>query len=134
MANLAATRSSRSSAPVDEFKPKIDLSHISKPGDVLKAITQKAQPQASRVRPPRLLRSRRDRPWLRLAVAAPKPAAPAAPVASAAPVAPAEPKPAPRFITPQSVARPPAAIIIPPKATPPPAVSGDGLHGSSEAV
>src|ERR1044072_7609498 len=38
-----ATRSPRRSAPADEFKPKIDLSHISKPGDVLKAITQKAQ-------------------------------------------------------------------------------------------
>src|SRR5271167_3889901 len=34
------SRSARAAA--DEFKPKIDLSHISKPGDVLKAITQKA--------------------------------------------------------------------------------------------
>src|SRR5215469_16883103 len=43
------TRSSRSSAPAaDEFKPKIDLSHISKPGDVLEAIKQKAQQQTSR--------------------------------------------------------------------------------------
>src|SRR6516225_2319476 len=43
-----SSRSARASAPVDEFKPKIDLSHISKPGDVLKAITQKAaQPQVS---------------------------------------------------------------------------------------
>ena len=42
----SSTRSSR--APADEFKPKIDLSHISKPGDVLKAITQKAaQPQVA---------------------------------------------------------------------------------------
>ena len=49
-----ATRSYRSSVPAaDEFKPKIDLSHISKPGDVLEAIKQKAQQQASRasVRP-----------------------------------------------------------------------------------
>ena len=39
--------------------------------------------------------------------------------ASAAPVAPVEPpKPAPRFITPQSVARPPAAIVIPPAKLP----------------
>src|ERR1700760_5002246 len=28
----------------DEFKPKIDLSKISKPGDVLKALTQKTAP------------------------------------------------------------------------------------------
>src|SRR5664279_3781458 len=40
----SSSRASR--AATDEFKPKIDLSHISKPGDVLKAITQKAaQPQ-----------------------------------------------------------------------------------------
>src|SRR5690242_17373802 len=41
------SRGSRASAASDEFKPKIDLSHISKPGDVLKAITQRAaQPAA----------------------------------------------------------------------------------------
>src|SRR5271166_1814515 len=34
-------------AAKDEFKPKIDLSHISKPGDVLKAITQKAAQPAT---------------------------------------------------------------------------------------
>ena len=64
---------------------------------------------------------RRSRRWLlprryrhdRLAVVA-KPPAVAASAAQAAPVE--TPKPAPRFITPQSVARPPAAIIIPPKA------------------
>src|SRR5580704_3917569 len=43
-------RRERASAPVDEFKPKIDLSHISKPGDVLKAVTQKAAQPAA---PPR---------------------------------------------------------------------------------
>ena len=61
----SAARSSRAHA--DEFKPKIDLSHISKPGDVLKAITQKAaQPQV----PPRsapsaaLPQRRHGRRWL----------------------------------------------------------------------
>src|SRR5271169_5362763 len=38
-------------AAKDEFKPKIDLSHISKPGDVLKAITQKAAHPAAPPRP-----------------------------------------------------------------------------------
>src|ERR1700760_3225942 len=40
----SSSRGSRASsaASSDDFKPKIDLSHISKPGDVLKAITQKA--------------------------------------------------------------------------------------------
>ena len=44
----SSSRSSRAHA--EEFKPKIDLSHISKPGDVLKAITQKAAQPAA---PPR---------------------------------------------------------------------------------
>ena len=38
-------------AAKDEFKPKIDLSHISKPGDVLRAITQKAAQPATPPRP-----------------------------------------------------------------------------------
>ena len=47
----SSSRSSRAPVAADEFKPKIDLSHISKPGDVLKAITQRAaQPAARRVR------------------------------------------------------------------------------------
>src|SRR5271166_65007 len=41
-AEPGTTRSARTSAPAEEFKPKIDLSHISKPGDVLKAVTQQA--------------------------------------------------------------------------------------------
>ena len=44
-----ATRSAR--IATEEFKPKIDLSHISKPGDVLKAITQKAAQPATAARP-----------------------------------------------------------------------------------
>ena len=46
----SSSTSRASRAQAEEFKPKIDLSHISKPGDVLRAITQKAaQPQT----PPR---------------------------------------------------------------------------------
>ena len=48
----STSRGSRSSAHApDEFKPKIDLSHISKPGDVLKAITQRAAQPAAPARP-----------------------------------------------------------------------------------
>src|SRR5271165_2954227 len=123
----SSSRSSRAQA--EDFKPKIDLSHISKPGDVLKAITQKAaQPPvparsavaATPAAPPRQTVAPPS------AVPARPPstvAKPAVPAASAAPVAPVEaPKPAPRFITPQSVARPPATITIPQKvvATPRP--------------
>src|SRR5450755_33363 len=103
-----STSSRSSRAQAEEFKPKIDLSHISKPGDVLKAITQKAaQPQVP------------SRPAVAATPAAPPRqtvAPPPAVAASAAPVAPVETsKPAPRFITPQSVARPPATITFPTK-------------------
>ena len=59
-ASSAAQTSSRSSRPTradaDEIKTKIDLSHISKPGDALKAIISKQQPSS-----PRLLRRQRHR-------------------------------------------------------------------------
>src|SRR5579862_4136130 len=112
----APSRGSRSSAALsDEFKPRIDLSHISKPGDVLKAITQRTAPPPAPARPT----TPPPRP-----VAAPPSAVPAkpAPAASTAPL-PAEAKPAPRFITPQSVPRPPAPIITPPRPPSPPAPS-----------
>src|SRR6516165_4960345 len=38
-------------AAKEEFKQKIDLSHISKPGDVLKAVTQKVAQPATPSRP-----------------------------------------------------------------------------------
>ncbi|HEY4899974.1 MAG TPA: translation initiation factor IF-2 [Terriglobales bacterium] len=128
----SSTSSRSSRAQAEEFKPKIDLSHISKPGDVLKAITQKsAQPQVT----PRPSAAATPAAPPRQTVAPPSAvparppssvAKPAAATASAAPVAPVEtPKPAPRFITPQSVARPPATITIPvkPSAVPPPAAA-----------
>src|SRR5215813_11388957 len=81
------------------IKTKIDLSHISKPGDVLKAIISKQQGVAQPTPPPPT----------KPAPAAPKPAAPAAPK----PAAPAAPKPAaPAATTP--VAKPPAAAPGPP--------------------
>src|SRR5579884_4186682 len=50
--NGQSSRSTRSARPEsDGLKPKIDLSHISKPGDVLKAILAKQQ-QASAPPPP----------------------------------------------------------------------------------
>ena len=105
----------------EEFKPKIDLSHISKPGDVLKAITQKtAQPAA----PPRPTVAAAP-PRTSVTPASAVPPRPPSTVAKppittatppAAPAIPVElPKPAPRLITPQTVARPPAAVVIPPK-------------------
>src|SRR5271166_3611341 len=115
-------------AAKEEFKPKIDLSHISKPGDVLRAITQKAAQPATPPRPAVAAPAVPPRTSVTPAAAVPaRPPSsvpkPVAPAASAAPVAPVEPpKPAPRFITPQSVMRPPAQVVIPPKpAVAPPA-------------
>ena len=107
-------RSGRSTREPDEIKPKIDLSHISKPGDVLKLIAQKQQAAApvAPVRPPAA----------RPAAVEAKPATPAA--STAAPTAPATktpapPPPAPRFITPPTT-RPAPSVIRPPAA---PAIS-----------
>src|ERR1039457_6616445 len=109
----SARTSSRPSFGEEEIKTKIDLSHISRPGDVLRAITQQKetaeQPAARRV----------IKPPLAPPVAEAKVEAPHAPVAppKAAPPKPAIEVPAPapptpRLVTPASVAatyRPPAA-------------------------
>ncbi|MGD0759611.1 MAG: translation initiation factor IF-2 [Candidatus Sulfotelmatobacter sp.] len=122
-----SARSARTARGEDEIKTKIDLSHITRPGDVLKAITQRkeaasapparsmppvAPPPAAIAAPPVVSKP---------AVAAPPVAkAPAAPVVSASTVVapPAAPVAPPRLVTPASVERPVAA---PPVAATPPA-------------
>src|SRR5215472_12257648 len=117
----STSRGSRAAVPAsDEFKPKIDLSHISKPGDVLKAITQRSAqpPTPSRPATPAAHAAPSvARPTVAPPSAVPPKAAPPAPSVSAAtlPTTPAEAKPAPRLITPQSVPRPPAPVITRPK-------------------
>ena len=108
--------STKAAKVADEPKPKIDLSKISKPGDVLKAITSLKE-HAAHPAP--------ARPVAKPPVEAPKPAAPAKavvvkpaapvekPAAPAAPPAAEKPAYVPRMITPQSVARP-SAVVIPP--------------------
>ena len=129
----APSRGTRApAASADEFKPKIDLSHISKPGDVLKAITQRAAQPAVPPRP-----TPPSPPQTTVAppsAVPPKPAAPApsAPAATAAPMV--EAKPAPRFITPQSVPRPPAPIITPPKPPAPPQAQRPADAAKSEPI
>src|SRR5947209_17838823 len=79
-AQSASGRAARSLRGEEEIKTKIDLSHISRPGDVLKAITQtKEAVAAPPPRPP----------------APPVAARPAAPAAPVSPVKPATPPPAP---------------------------------------
>src|SRR5215831_11691647 len=79
-------RSARSLRGEEEIKTKIDLSHISRPGDVLRAITQKKEAAAAPpVRPPAPVAP--PRPVV--VPPAAKPAAPVTPPASVgAPVAP----------------------------------------------
>src|SRR6202042_1100355 len=100
----AGRSSSRASRGEEEIKTKIDLSNISRPGDVLRAITQQ--------------RDAAERPAIR-PVAKPPAATPSIEVKAEAPAAttrPAAPKPieppapAPKLVTPASVAamRPPS--------------------------
>jgi translation initiation factor IF-2 len=98
-----AARASRALAHEDEIKPKFDLSRISKPGDVLKAISQQAQP-APRPVPPRPV--------------APPPVKPAAPAKPAAAPPAAEPSPPPRLVVPPPPAPRPTYTV---PAPPPPA-------------
>jgi len=100
----------------EEFRPKIDLSKISKPGDALKAILARKEQPVETVAPT-------PRPPL----PPPPPAPPRAIVnkpPALRPPAPAAPERAPRFVTPESVAmrsqvsrvelpKPPAAAVPP---------------------
>src|ERR1700686_4203822 len=124
-AQSPSARSARMLRGEEEIKTKIDLSHISRPGDVMKAITQKKEAAAAPTRPvaakpvavppavrptpppaaPPAPSATVAAPAARPAVVAPpaeKPAAPATP-AAAAPAVPAPPRPAP----------PPAAVVPP---------------------
>ncbi len=102
-----------SSKPAVEAKPKFDLSHVSKPGDALKAILERKNAEAkAQATPP----ARPAVAVVAVSAAAPKSAAPAA--KSAVPIAPAPAVAAPRKIVPQQ--RPQATIVAP---APPPAIA-----------
>ena len=108
----------RASQP--EAKPKFDLSHVSKPGDALKAILERKQAEtAARSAPPPRPAVTVAPPANRPPVVAAKPVvasapaqAPAAPVAAAPVVAAAPAVPAPRRVVP--IPRPPAPTYAPP--------------------
>ena len=116
----SAKPSSRAAQGEEEIKTKIDLSRISRPGDVLRAITQQKGAEQPVARP----------------ASKPPAAVPAAEAeASAAPATKAKPPksaaeapapPAPRIVTPASVAatyRPPSVVVTPPKISPPSATT-----------
>lgn len=116
----AQSSSARNARPLrgeEEIKTKIDLSHISRPGDVLKAITQKKE--AGAAPPP----ARPAAPVAaKPAVAPPAKPAAAAPVAAPTPTAtPAPPAPAARVVVPVPVERPVHTVPAPapPVAAPP---------------
>jgi translation initiation factor IF-2 len=102
-----AAGASRTEAP----RPKIDLSKVSKPGDVLKAILQKKEQEAAAASP-RVPAPTAAAP-VKSAVVAASPAV-AAPPAPAAAVQEA-PKPAPRKIVPQPRAAAPIVSAPPPQ-------------------
>ncbi len=116
----------RSAAHEDEFKPKIDLSKISKPGDVLKALTQKPAPPPPPAAPPRPA-AKSPSPAETKPAAQPPAQKPAVFARPASEVPPAEP-PKPRMVTPASVAaqrpviKPPVPPAPPVAVAPPPAV------------
>src|SRR5258708_38059144 len=96
-AQPATSKSARPSRSEEEIKTKIDLSNISRPGDVLKAITQQKEAVAPPVKP-----------------TAPLPGPPAAiptPPAAAKPGVVAPPKPPPVPVTPQPIS--PARLVTP---------------------
>ncbi|HWR15947.1 MAG TPA: translation initiation factor IF-2 [Terriglobales bacterium] len=97
---------SRRATAEEEIKPKFDFSHISKPGDALRAMLQKQTAPAAPPKP--------------AAPVAAKPASPPPPVA-AKPATPPPPKPAPPPVVeppveqkPPVAAAPPAAPVEPP--------------------
>jgi len=127
----SAKPSSRAAHGEEEIKTKIDLSRISRPGDVLRAITQ----QKGAVEPPAARSAARPAmPAVEAGTEAPAPVAPtkAKPATS---VSEAPAPPAPRMVTPGSVAatyRPPSVVVIPPKAhVPPPAATTSGASAGT---
>jgi translation initiation factor IF-2 len=112
----SSARTARPLRGEEEIKTKIDLSHISRPGDVLRAITQKKEAAVAPpkpVTPPIVAKPAVAPP------AAPKPVAPRVvpPTPAAAPIAPAPPV---RTVVPPPAAEKPAA---PPAPVAPPVVA-----------
>src|SRR5580658_9091657 len=112
--STASKSSSRALRGEEEIKTKIDLSNISRPGDVLKAITQRKEAGA----PP----------------APPRPSVPAAHAPAERPAA-VVPPPTRPTVAPL-VTAPPAAPVIParPVVAPPAVSSSSSLPGSSSPV
>jgi len=128
-----------SAKAAEDHRPKIDLSKISKPGDVLKAITERkeqaAHPHAP-ARPTATSVAEPPKPVAPAKTVVVKPSAPAAEKPSgpvAEPPAPEKPAYVPRMITPQSVARP-AVVVIPPSKVEKPAAPVEAAKPAAPAA
>src|SRR5580692_6167227 len=115
----SAKPASRAAFGEEEIKTKIDLSRISRPGDVLRAITQQkgAEQPATRpaTKPPLATPAAEGNVEASIAPATTKAKPPKSAAEAPAP-------PAPRIVTPASVAatyRPPSVVVTPPKISPP---------------
>src|ERR1700691_3305546 len=134
----AGKSSSRASRGEEEIKTKIDLSNISRPGDVLRAITQKKETVAPPIAPRPVVASPAA-PAPEKVVAVPpatvsrpttvappalKPAAPISPVAAAPTAVPTRPVVAPPVqsapVSAAPVVAPPVRPVAPPPAVQPP--------------
>jgi translation initiation factor IF-2 len=124
-----SAKASRATHGDEGIKTKIDLSNISRPGDVLRAITQQkgvAEHPAARpaVKPPV------EKPAVEAKAGVPKAVPPKPVIDAPAP-------PAPRMVTPASVAagyRPPTVVVIPPKIpVAPPAATTPAATSSTAA-
>ncbi len=118
----AGRSSSRTGRGEEEIKTKIDLSHISRPGDVLKAITQKKEAAAPPVVVPRPIAP--PPPSAHVAPTVEKPAAPQTTVSrplTVSPVAPAAAPPIAPVLQPRPVVAPPVerTSVSPPAASTP---------------
>ncbi|MGB8007659.1 MAG: translation initiation factor IF-2 N-terminal domain-containing protein, partial [Terriglobales bacterium] len=142
----ASKSSARAVHGEEDFKTKIDLSHISRPGDVLRAITQqKGAAEHPAPRPPAkptitpppapAIETKTEAPAASVAASTPKTVLPKPAMELSAPAA----APPPKMVTPASVAatyRPPSVVVIPPKApvTPPVPPPGATTHAPAIAI
>jgi translation initiation factor IF-2 len=115
-AQSSSARSARALRGEEEIKTKIDLSHISRPGDVLKAITQKKEALATPARP--AAPAVAAKPAVAPPVARPTPPPAAPPISASTPAAP-PPAARPQVVAP--VVEKTAPPVAPPVAqnTPP---------------
>src|ERR1700757_4457490 len=120
----ASAQPSRGARPLrgeEEIKTKIDLSHISRPGDVLRAITQKKEAVAPPARPaaPPLVAKPVAAPPAPVKPVTPPPAPPAPVAGPAAPAPPAKPAASPAE-KPMAPVAPASSVAAPPRPVSPP--------------